>query len=179
LLREFDHSWFSVGDGKLQIQAKNAGLDSLLQPAFISRRQQHMQYETSTQLAMPAAGMSAGLVAFQNEQYHYYLGVKQQAKQSVVFLEQAAGAAPKQLLQQALPALTNQQHLRLKISGQEGKISFYYAIDEGQWQQLGPVQDGKMLSTEVATGFVGTMLGLYSRLESSTAVVASGAGTNE
>lgn len=162
LLREFDQSWLKLADDKLQIQAKPAGLDSMLQPAFVSRRQQHMHYESSTQLQVPAAGISAGIVAFQNEQYHYYLGVRQQTDQTQIFLEQAAGAAPKQLLSQKLPAVAN---VKLKISGQAGQISFYYAVDNGEWQPLGPVQDGKLLSTQVATGFVGTMLGLYSRQE--------------
>jgi alpha-N-arabinofuranosidase len=172
LLREFDQSWLKLDDNKLQIQAKPTGLDSMLQPAFVSRRQQHMHYESSTQLQVPAAGISAGMVAFQNEQYHYYLGVRQQADQTQVFLEQAAGAAPKQLLSQNLPAAAS---VKLKISGQAGQISFYYAVDNGEWQALGPVQDGKLLSTQVATGFVGTMLGLYSRQESP----ASQPGTGE
>jgi len=171
LLREFDQSWLKLDGEQLHIQAKPAGLETLLQPAFVSRRQQHMHYESSSQLQVPASGISAGMVAFQNEQYHYYLGVRQQAEHTEVFLEQAAGAAPKQLLSQNLPKATT---IKLKISGQAGQISFYYAADQGEWQSLGPVQDGKLLSTQVATGFVGTMLGLYSRQENQQSPTGTG-----
>ena len=163
LLREFDQSWLSLDGQNLLLSAKAVGMDSLSQPAFIGRRQQHTSFETSTCLVVPKGKISAGLVAFQNEQYHYYLGVKTAAGKTTVFLEQAKGAKPSLISSKDLAANTEQ--LRLRVQGKAGEISFYYADQTGDWQQLGEVQDAKILSTQVAGGFVGTTLGVHARQE--------------
>jgi alpha-N-arabinofuranosidase len=163
LLREFDQSWLSLDGQNLLLSAKAVGMDSLSQPAFIGRRQQHTSFETSTSMVVPKGKISAGLVAFQNEQYHYYLGVKTAAGKTTVFLEQAKGAKPSLISSKDLAANTEQ--LRLRVQGKAGEISFYYADQTGDWQQLGEVQDAKILSTQVAGGFVGTTLGVHARQE--------------
>lgn len=167
LLREFDQSWLTLDGQNLLLNAKAVGMDSLSQPAFMGRRQQHTSFETSTSLVVPKGKISAGLVAFQNEQYHYYLGVKTAAGKTTVFLEQAKGAKPSLVSSKDLAANTEQ--LRLRIQGKAGEISFYYADQKGEWQQLGEVQDAKILSTQVAGGFVGTTLGVHARQEKEAA----------
>lgn len=162
-------------DGQQLSLTPAASLATLEQPAFVARRQQHLHYDASTALQLPAEHSSAGLVAFQNEQYHYYLGVRRHPDGVEIFLEQAAGAAPQQLLSQVVKAAP--QQIQLKVSGDKGEVRFFYALggaggvggDHAKWQQVtgpqGVVFDGKILSTQVAKGFVGTMLGLHSRLE--------------
>lgn len=161
-LRGFDQSWLSLDGQQLSLQAKAVALDSLAQPAFIARRQQHMHFEASTRLQIPQASASAGIVAFQNEQHHYYLGVRKNDTGAEVFLEQASSSAPQQIARLALPATDSVQ---LKISGSAGKINFYYAEADNNWQPVATEQDAMLLSTQVAGGFVGTMLGLHSRLD--------------
>jgi alpha-N-arabinofuranosidase len=48
--------------------------------------------------------------------------------------------------------------MRLRISGDGPNYSFYYDVGKG-WQALRENDDGSILSTEVAGGFVGTVLG--------------------
>ncbi len=43
--------------------------------------------------------------------------------------------------------------------------SFYYASQPGVWATLKDNEDGSILSTAVAGGFVGTMIGLHARTE--------------
>lgn len=164
-LRQFDQSWLTLANQQLQLKP-GVGLSSFDQPSFVSRRQQHMHFEASTQMHIPAATAnqaSAGIVAFQNETYHYYMGVRSKGDGKELFLEKAAGAAPEQIA--ALPLAADATQLRLKISGQAESINFYYALGDGEWQAVTDTQDAKILSTQVATGFVGTMLGLHSRQE--------------
>ena len=162
-LRRFDHSWLEFNNGHLQLTAKPDSLASMQQPAFISRRQQHTNFTASTALSVPAAPVSAGIVAFQNEQYHYYLGVRQTSSGSEVFLQRANGATPENIASMPLPEGTNS--VQLKISGNAGSISFYYVVADNDWQPVAIEQDALLLSTQVAGGFVGTMLGLHSHLE--------------
>ncbi len=170
-LREHSKTKLNLDGQQLQLNPA-ASLATLEQPAFVARRQQHLHFDASTALQLPAAGSSAGLVAFQNEQYHYYLGVRRHPDGAEIFLEQAAGSAPTQLLSQVVNAAP--QQIQLKVSGDNGEVRFFYALggvggDQAKWQPVtgpqGAVFDGKILSTQVAKGFVGTMLGVHSRLE--------------
>jgi xylan 1,4-beta-xylosidase len=162
-LRSFDQSWLSLDGQQLSLQAKAVALDSLAQPAFIARRQQHTHFEASSGVQIPPGGVSAGIVAFQNEQHHYYLGVRRHSAGAEVFLEQANGSAPQQIVSLSLPAAPDS--VQLKISGSAGSISFYFATTDNAWQPLATELDAMLLSTRVAGGFVGTMLGLHSRLD--------------
>ena len=118
-----------------------ATLATMEQPAFVARRQQHLHYDASTALTVPAAGSSAGIVAFQNEQYHYYLGVRRHADGTEIFLEQAAGSAPQQLLSQVLPGAEPKQ-IQLKIAGDKVKCgSFMRWV---AWVEITPTPTGSL-----------------------------------
>jgi len=54
--------------------------------------------------------------------------------------------------------------LRLMINGDGARYSFSYDAGQG-WQALQDNDDGSLLSTAVAGGFVGTVLGPYARQE--------------
>src|SRR5690606_11397702 len=96
MLRGFDRDWFTLAGGTLVMRPKAEPMSTLAQPAYLGRRQQHLAWRATTALRLPAGtGMSAGLVAFQNETHHYYLGVRRrQAGGYTLFLEQASGSLP-------------------------------------------------------------------------------------
>ena len=58
-------------------------------------------------------------------------------------------------------ALKAGQPLNLKISAKAGTLDFAYGTAPGKWETLTAGADGTTLSTKVAGGFVGTMLGVY------------------
>jgi alpha-N-arabinofuranosidase len=49
----------------------------------------------------------------------------------------------------------------LRIDARGDRYDFYYAARAGAWTALATDADGTMLSTRIASGFVGTMLGMY------------------
>ena len=53
--------------------------------------------------------------------------------------------------------------LKLKISVRGPEIDFYQAPAGGTWQPVALGEDGTILSTEKAGGFVGTLLGVYAQ----------------
>ena len=121
-----------------------------------------MNFDASTELTPPAApGVSAGLAAFQNEKYWYFLGTRRDAGGLQVFLERRAGES-RQLFVEHLAAAP--QSLRLRISADGASHSFFYDAGQG-WKALRENDDGSILSTEVAGGFVGTVLGPFARQE--------------
>ena len=61
----------------------------------------------------------------------------------------------------ASAAVDGSRPIRLRIRGRADRYDFLYAEDAHAWRTLAADQDGRILSTAVAKGFVGTMLGLY------------------
>ena len=165
-LRSNNADWHRLSKNQLVIDARSISLASLEQPAFIARRQQHMRYTASTELNLPQhPGLSAGLVAFQNETAHYYLGVKRIEDGYKLFIEQAKQAQPTIIKSVHIANQDTQQTMILGIEGDKGEISFYYQTPKGPKIFLARALDGKLLSTEVAGGFVGTYLGMHVRNE--------------
>jgi alpha-N-arabinofuranosidase len=139
--------------GWLTIHPLPVGLDTLSNPSFLARRQQHMSFDAATELEIPRQpGVAAGLAAFQGEGYWYFLGVRR----NEVFLEKQG----KTIAHAALPA---GQRIKLRISGNARLYSFYF--DAAGWKPLQENDDGSILSTDVAGGFVGATVGPYARLE--------------
>jgi alpha-N-arabinofuranosidase len=157
--------WAELGApaGTLAIHPLTEGLDTLRNPSFLGRRQQHLAFDASTALMVPARpGVAAGLAAFQDERHWYFLGVRRRAGRMEVFLEKDGGDAPSTI---AKTALTPAARLRLKIAAERGAYSFSYDADGKGWRSLRRNDDGTILSTDVAGGFVGATLGPYARVE--------------
>jgi xylan 1,4-beta-xylosidase len=151
--------------GTLSIHPLGEGLDTLRNPSYLGRRQQHLTFEASTSLQVPREkNVAAGLAAFQGEKYWYFLGVRQTADGAELFLEKSSGKTHAIVAKARIEATTA---LRLQISGNGGAYSVGYDADGKGWHWLVQNDDGTILSTDVAGGFVGATLGPYARIEAS------------
>ncbi|HEY0661494.1 MAG TPA: glycoside hydrolase family 43 protein [Lysobacter sp.] len=152
---------FRTQPGRLTIQPLSEGLNSLRNPSFLARRQQHLRFESSAALDVPqTAGIDAGIAAFQNETYWYFLGVRRKDKGAELFLQKNSGGAVQPVATMILAKPP--KSLQLKITGDDGAYSFAYDTGNG-WTWLRQDEDGTVLSTDVAGGFVGAMVGPYAR----------------
>ncbi|WP_412753980.1 glycoside hydrolase family 43 protein [Luteimonas salinilitoris] len=162
--------------GRLAIEPLAEGLDTLRNPAFLARRQQHIAFEASTALQVPVeAGTDAGIAAFQNETHWYFLGVRRVAApigetggesnaegeggHIELFLEKSSHEGRQVVATRTLPAV---DALQLKIEGDGGDYAFGFDAGQG-WQWFAQGQDGTLLSTDVAGGFIGATLGPHAR----------------
>jgi xylan 1,4-beta-xylosidase len=170
---ELDPSWMFVRvpktswadlrthPGKLTIHPLAEDLDTLRNPSFLARRQQHLAFEASTAFTVPAQpGTEAGIAAFQNEHYWYAFGVQRINGRLLLSLRRHRG---NDVIVVATANLPNAVHdLTLKITADGGAYAFGYDDGSGlTW--LAREQDGTTLSTDVAGGFVGTVVGPYAR----------------
>src|SRR5262249_7691980 len=123
----------------------------------------------TTELELPGnPGVSLGLAAFQNENFWYFFGVRKlrpDAKAFEVFLEKRSGKQTDTIARVDLN--TNTAHAKLRISADARAYSFYYSGGESGtvWMALKENDDGSILSTDVAGGFVGAFVGPYARAE--------------
>jgi alpha-N-arabinofuranosidase len=158
-------AWYDLRkeSGKLLVQPLATTLADKANPSFLARRQQHLHFDASTAFEMPNdEDISAGLAAFQSEGYWYFLGARRVGRQTEVFLEKKAGAAVETLARVSLPRASE---LKLKVTGDARLYSFYYDADGKGWKMLKENADGSILSTEVAGGFVGAVVGMHARKE--------------
>lgn len=158
--------WWSIdaSAGRIRLTPRGETLAGRSNPSYLGRRVQHATYSASTSLVPPQApGVSAGLVAFQNERHHYFLGVRRDADGLELFLEKAARGEPQIVQTTRVPAAS--ATIALRVEGDGPTCTFAWAADGGAWQTLVKDADAKMLTTGVAGGFVGATVGMHARLE--------------
>jgi xylan 1,4-beta-xylosidase len=148
--------------GVLSISARGA-FDGKTSPAFLARRQQHLAFNATLALRPDAnRGTAAGLMLFQNEAHWLFLGVRREGQRMSVFVEKQRGQS-RQLVASATVAAADA--VQLKAIAHERRYSFSFRSDDGGWQQIVQDEDGSILSTDTAGGFVGAVLGPYVRSE--------------
>jgi xylan 1,4-beta-xylosidase len=135
------------------------------QPSVWARRQQHMNATVSTTVRFTpkADGDKAGLVALQNDDFYWFVGLVRDGGRTLVRVEKRAGKGDPVdgvVVAEKPVSLGKGQGLDLRISVKAGSLDFAYGT-AGTWQTLEAGADGTTLSTKVAGGFVGTMLGVY------------------
>jgi xylan 1,4-beta-xylosidase len=158
-------AWYDLKKkpGTLLIEPLATTLSDKQNPSFLARRQQHTHFDASTALNLPKSErVSAGLAAFQSEDYWYFLGTRREGKNVRVFLEKKSGAQPEIVAETQVRA---GKQIKLKVTGDGGDYSFYFDADGKGFKPLKEHDDGTILSTEVAGGFVGAVVGMYARLE--------------
>ena len=157
--------WHQAGDGELVIESRSASIGELGQPSFVGRRQQHMNatFETAMRYAPERAGDRAGLVALQNDLFYYFFGLTQRDGVTAIELARRSGSddpvAGQVLVSKVID--TGREAVRLRISARGGLYDFEYAVGDGSWTTLAEDVDGKVLSTQTAGGFVGSLVGMY------------------
>jgi alpha-N-arabinofuranosidase len=163
-LRVPTRNWWDLAamPGQLRIEPLATSLAQQVNPSFLGRRQQHMHFDFSSALTPPQEeGVSAGIAAFQSDEYWLFLGTRRVGGQLQLFLERRRGAEESLV---ASMAIETPDALRLRIRGDAGRYSFEFAADNStEWTTLAADQDATLLSTQVAGGFVGTLLGPYAR----------------
>jgi alpha-N-arabinofuranosidase len=170
----FSKSWIGVrvmpeanfGTGYLNGLLLVPGNDPLWgngSPAFVGHRIQHTRFTASTYLKVPASNnISAGIVAFQNESHHYFFGIHQTRQGLEVFVERLNGGSPEKIAHVIEEETTR---IKLQIACDGARCDFGYSATPGSWSTLLSGADATLLSTQVAGGFVGAVVGLHARID--------------
>jgi alpha-N-arabinofuranosidase len=104
-------------------------------------------------------GDRAGLVAFHNSDHFDFLGVVQAGRKRELHLEQRAGG--RTVVLATAPLQPEDSTIYLRVEARGASYDFSFATRPDAWLLLKGDADGTILSTKVAGGFVGTMLGMY------------------
>ena len=155
-------NWYELLNSNLVIHPLPVNLDQKTNASFYARRQSHLRFAATAEFAPPRfPGTAAGLAAYQNENYWYFFGARRVEGKLQLFLERHAGKNHDVVKTATVDPIAA---LRLMMNGDGARYSFFYDAGNG-WQALQDQDDGSMLSTEIAGGFVGTVLGPFARQE--------------
>ena len=149
---------YTLKDGDLVLgRAPRIG-DRSGAPAFVARRQQHHDATISTvvRFAPDRDDERAGLVAMQSNDNYLFFGVTRLAGKRVVALY--TSDAGKERLVASAPVRDGPVTLTMEANG--GQMSFTVAAGAAT-RSLARDVDARFLSTNVAGGFVGTLIGPY------------------
>lgn len=127
--------------------------------SMICRRQAEHDFRAETLLEFNSSANNeeAGMTLIQNNTHHYDLLLKKSGSQYIVQLRVKVGS----LSYIAGEKQVKSNKLKLKIEGTPSQYAFYCTeADSDNFNELGRL-DTRYLSTEVAGGFTGVMIGLY------------------
>jgi len=138
-------------------------------PAAILRRIQHHKFETITSISFQpkTEKEAAGIIIFKDEehQYNFLLTLKDNESRLVLVevkpVSQTQKIVPFSTIMASSVPLKIKSTIQLKVISDAITFSFFYSLNNKEWTQLGNKMDAKILTTEEAGGFTGTMIGMY------------------
>ncbi|MFL9839221.1 glycoside hydrolase family 43 protein [Flavobacterium sp. ST-75] len=123
-------------------------------------RQQHASFEATVKLSYKPKSEKdlAGITCFQNEKFNYVFGVTKKGQDYYLVLERTENGKSTVIASQKTD-INNQLYLKVTAKGDD--YSFYYSFDGNTFNNFGGVMSGDILSTDIAGGFTGNLIGLY------------------
>ena len=106
----------------------------------------------------------AGIVALQSERFNYVFGITKSGADYCLVLERTQGKFRSRETESKIVASTKidiSKPVRLEVSAKGDDYQFNYSTNGTDFVNLGGTVSGDILSTDVAGGFTGCLLGLY------------------
>ncbi|MFP3590366.1 glycoside hydrolase family 43 protein [Chryseobacterium sp. SIMBA_038] len=126
-------------------------------------RQQHASFEATVNLDFkPKSGKDlAGITCYQSENFNYVFGLTKKDKDFYLVLERTEKGNSTLIKSEKISV---SKSIKLQVVAQSGDYQFNYSLDGNNFINLGGKVSGDILSTDVAGGFTGSLIGLYSTL---------------
>lgn len=159
-------------NGYLRLFTKAPDMRGKEHPAFAGRRVRHKNwfFKAAVEFFPKETNETAGIILLQSEDWQYRFEIFLAAsaapslrlvcakgKEDEAIQCEDAAAQPEHASQLIKPG----KSFILAASCEEMKLSFYYGEDQYSLKQFASGIDGRILSTEYAGGFVGTLAGVF------------------
>ena len=142
-------------------------------PSFVGRRQRHMSFAASVKMSFSPMGENetAGLALVQNNNFQYRFEYTKKDKDSVVRLIKCISESKTNIETMSFKSRNIEEKLAeekfesdeiyLKITASGQDYSFHFGRIECEMNVLAENVDGRILSPDIAGGFVGTYIGMF------------------
>ncbi|WP_176086834.1 glycoside hydrolase family 43 protein [Martelella sp. HB161492] len=156
----------SARPGHLRLYGRQS-IGSWFEQALVARRQTEFacRAETVTDAQPKSFQHLAGLIAYYNRSKFHYLAISGDGQGGrELSIISCAGSWPESSLNFALRqpvVLPGEGKVRLGLAIDGVVLQFRYAIDDGDWQPVGPTLDASVLSDEGGRGVNGSFTGNF------------------
>ncbi|MEP7240772.1 MAG: glycoside hydrolase family 43 protein [Devosia sp.] len=143
---------FSSGGNRLRLVGRES-IGSWFEQALVARRQTHFSYDAEVTLdfAPTDERQFAGLTGYYSRYNFHYLTVTAHSdgKRELLIMSSIISFPDGKLTFPAAPVpLPQAGTVRMKLEVRGPELQFFYALDAGSWQKVGPVLDASILSDE-------------------------------
>lgn len=124
-------------------------------------RQQHAGFEATVSLDFKPKSEKdlAGITCYQSENFNYVFGITKKDKDFYIVLERTEKGNSATVASEKISLSKN---IQLQVITEGDDYQFNYSLDGKNFKNLGGKVSGDILSTDVAGGFTGSLIGLYS-----------------
>lgn len=159
-LRGPREDFIAVTKTGLQINPFPVNIKEVKPTSTLFQRQQHSNFSASVTLKYAPASEKelAGIVCLQSERFNYVFGVTKSGKDFYLVLHRSERNKSTVL---ASTKIDLKNPIRLQVKAEGDNYEFSYATNGNDFVNLGGTVSGDILSTNVAGGFTGSLIGLY------------------
>ena len=159
-LRGPRETFISVTKKGLKINPFPVNIKEVKPTSTLFYRQQHNNFSYTTTLDYEPKSEKdlAGIVALQSEKFNYVFGLTRKDDGIYLVLERTENGESKIIASQKVDL---KKPVQLQVEAKEDDYRFNYSTNGTEWENLGGTVSGDILSTDVAGGFTGCMIGLY------------------
>ncbi len=146
--------------GYLRLRLRPETLNQRANPSFVGRRQQHINFAVRAMMEFTPDNPQecAGLVLLQNNDFHFrFVLAGSTGDKALVRLVQRKDGIETILAEREFGA--GRVYFKVETTGQQ--YNFFVADQPENWQTVAQSVDGRILSTNLAGGFVGAYIGMY------------------
>jgi alpha-N-arabinofuranosidase len=154
-----------VEDG-LQITPFATNIKAQKPTSTLFYRQQHNSFTaTATLHYVPKSKKDlAGIVCYQKETYNYVFGITKKGNDFYLILQRTKDGNSTIVASEKISYKADQP-VQLQIKANNNDYVFSYSVDNKNFKNVGGVVSGDILSTNIAGGFTGSLIGLYATLD--------------
>ncbi|QBJ85795.1 glycoside hydrolase family 43 protein [Chryseobacterium gleum] len=154
-------SFITVTKSGLKVNPFATNIKALAPISSLFHRLQHEDFETSVTLDYKPKSEKelAGITLYQSETFNYVFGITKKDKDFYIVLERTEKGQSKLI---ASEKISLSKPVKLQVVADKDEHNFNYSLDGRNYKNLGGPVSGDILSTDVAGGFTGSLIGLYS-----------------
>lgn len=145
----------------IKINSFNTNIKSKAPVSALFHRLQHEDFEMNVNLDFKPKSEKelAGITCYQSENHNYVFGITKKDKDFYIVLERTEKGNSTLI---ASEKISFSKDLKLQVVAEKDDYQFNYSVDGKTFKNLGGKVSGDILSTDVAGGFTGSLIGLYS-----------------
>lgn len=169
--KTLDHRWVAMRGAKenfisvtkngLKINSFETNVKAKAPISALFHRQQHATFNATVTLDFQPKSEKelSGMTSYQSENFNYVFGITKKGNETYLVLERTEKGKSKVI---ASERIEYKKAIQLQVTAEGDDYQFNFSIDGQSFKNVGGVVSGDILSTDVAGGFSGALIGLYS-----------------